>query len=578
MSKKIIILGGGVAGMSAAHELSERGFEVEVFEKREQIAGGKARSVPVWGTGTENRKDLPGEHGFRFFPGFYKHVTDTMKRIPFKNNKNGVFDNLVNTNTVMMARFSQSPIVLPDSFPRSLEDIELIFRAIFETQTGLTSKDISFFARRVWQLMTSSKERRLAEYESVGWWQYLQADSHSEAYRNLFVLGLTRSLVAAKAEEASTRTVGDIFLQLLYTMLDPNVATDRVLNGPTNEVWIDPWLAFLTTKRGVKYHFGHETVKIHTSGNKISGFDIKLKDGTVKTIIENEAYYISAMPVERMYPLMSSELNRLDPSLYTLKELAKDVNWMNGIQYYLSELTPINKGHVIYTDSPWALTSISQKQFWKNIPLDKYGDGKVKDVLSVDISDWFTPGLNGKKAVDCTKEEVKEEVWQQLKKSLNVNGLLVLKDENVLHWHLDSDIIFYPYAPATNEEPLLINKVNSWTLRPEAYTAIPNLFLAADYVRTFTDLATMEGANEAARRATNAILDAEKSSQPYCKIWNLYDPWFLAPLRWKDKKRFNKGLPWTPEMPFVAKIAIFFVKILVNIYSLFKKQTNKLIK
>jgi uncharacterized protein with NAD-binding domain and iron-sulfur cluster len=30
---KVIIIGGGVAGMSAAHELIERGFEVQVFER-----------------------------------------------------------------------------------------------------------------------------------------------------------------------------------------------------------------------------------------------------------------------------------------------------------------------------------------------------------------------------------------------------------------------------------------------------------------------------------------------------------------------------------------------------------------
>ena len=46
MPTKVIILGGGVAGMSAAHELIERGFEVVVLERRD-IAGGKARSIPV---------------------------------------------------------------------------------------------------------------------------------------------------------------------------------------------------------------------------------------------------------------------------------------------------------------------------------------------------------------------------------------------------------------------------------------------------------------------------------------------------------------------------------------------------
>ena len=53
---------------------------------------------------------------------------------------------------------------------------------------------------------------------------------------------------------------------------------------------------------------------------------------------------------------------------------------------------------------------------------------------------------------------------------------------------------------------LLVNLVDTWKLRPEAVSKIPNLFLASDYVRTYTDLATMEAANEAARRAVNGIL------------------------------------------------------------------------
>ncbi|HEY7150620.1 MAG TPA: FAD-dependent oxidoreductase, partial [Solirubrobacterales bacterium] len=65
---KVIVLGGGVAGMSAAHELAERDVEVVVYEAR-TIPGGKARSLPVTGSGKRGRSDLPAEHGFRFFPG-----------------------------------------------------------------------------------------------------------------------------------------------------------------------------------------------------------------------------------------------------------------------------------------------------------------------------------------------------------------------------------------------------------------------------------------------------------------------------------------------------------------------------
>jgi hypothetical protein len=59
-------------------------------------------------------------------------------------------------------------------------------------------------------------------------------------------------------------------------------------------------------------------------------------------------------------------------------------------------------------------------------------------------------------------------------------------------------------------------------VRPEAeLPQVENLFLASDYVRTHTDLATMEGANEAARRAVNAILDASGSDADRCGVWPL---------------------------------------------------------
>ena len=64
----VAILGGGVGGLSAAHELSTRGFDVHVYEMRDAF-GGKARSIDVPDTPTGERKPLPGSTASGSSPG-----------------------------------------------------------------------------------------------------------------------------------------------------------------------------------------------------------------------------------------------------------------------------------------------------------------------------------------------------------------------------------------------------------------------------------------------------------------------------------------------------------------------------
>jgi hypothetical protein len=85
--------------------------------------------------------------------------------------------------------------------------------------------------------------------------------------------------------------------------------------------------------------------------------------------------------------------------------------------------------------------------------------------------------------------------------------------------------------------------VNSWSHRPSEKTEISNLFLASDYVKTATDLATMEGANEAGRRAVNAILAAVRSNEEPCELFEFEEPPMFAPLRAADRAFFELGLP-----------------------------------
>src|SRR3954469_17867319 len=140
MATKVIILGGGVAGMSAAHELAERGFEVEVYEKQPVYVGGKARSVDAEKTGTDGRPDLPGEHGFRFFPGFYKHVTDTMRRTPYGAHGN-TFENLTVATRALLARAGKAEITWLARHPQNLEELRVFLMELF-TPLGVPQPEI----------------------------------------------------------------------------------------------------------------------------------------------------------------------------------------------------------------------------------------------------------------------------------------------------------------------------------------------------------------------------------------------------------------------------------------------------
>jgi uncharacterized protein with NAD-binding domain and iron-sulfur cluster len=548
MSATVAILGGGVAGMSAAMELAERGFQVQVFELKD-VPGGKARSVRVPGTGKEGRQDLPGEHGFRFFPGFYRHVIDTMERIPYAGGKR-VADNLVEATELELARFGLPPIVAPAQFPRSLTEIGLVLRDLFHSQLNIPDTDWEFYRARIGQLMTSCKERRIGEYEKISWWRFMGADSRSEDYQRYLVQGFSRSLVAAKAELASTRTIGDIYLQMLLYIVLPGCGADRLLNGPTSDVWINPWLDHLHSL-GVDYQFESRLRALDCQDGSIRSAAVE-QEGSTREVKAD--YYLAAVPIEVVAPLVTPAMIEADPGMATLPLLKQYVQWMNGAQYYLSEDVRLCHGHEIYVDSPWALTTVSQAQFWSGVDLSRYGDGTVRGILSVDISDWNAPGLNGKPAKQCTREEIKREVWDQMKRSLNQDGTVVLRDDQLSDWFLDPDIVIFsdprdPAAlPCENREPLLVNLVDTWRLRPDAETAIPNLFLASDYVRTHTDLATMEAANEAARRAVNGVLCASGSSAPRCRLWDLHEPEILQPFRSHDRARYDQGLPWNGHL------------------------------
>ena len=62
-----------------------------------------------------------------------------------------------------------------------------------------------------------------------------------EGYRTVVINGLTHNFVAMDARLSSTKSVTNILARLLNDLTMPGHTVDRILNGPTSEVWIDPW-------------------------------------------------------------------------------------------------------------------------------------------------------------------------------------------------------------------------------------------------------------------------------------------------------------------------------------------------
>ncbi|MFE0606532.1 FAD-dependent oxidoreductase [Streptomyces sp. NPDC058892] len=544
--RQVAVLGGGVAGLTAAHELAERGYAVTVYERR--ALGGKARSMHVPGSARGGRRPLPAEHGFRFIPGIYHNLPDTMRRIPFPGNANGVWDNLVAPPEMMFARSGgredlRGPIPWPGHSPAALtpQEVRRALSGLVQTAVRLPPHETAYFVDRVLVFLTSCDERRTEVWENTPWWEFTRAARMSYEYQRILAVGVTRNIVATKAEDASTRTVGTLGEAFVFNLLGRGAdgPPDRILNLPTNEAWIDPWEAHLRSL-GVEFRIGWTVREVRCDNGRVSGVAVEGPDGVRRVVTAD--HYVSALPVEHARRTWSTALRAADPMLGRCDKLRTD--WMTGIQFYLTERAPLVHGHLNCIDSPWSLTAIQQAEHWpsRDFPAD-YGDGTAVDCLSVDISDWDKPGiLYGKTAKQCTREEVAREVWAQLKASLGDTGRSPLSDAKLHSWFLDPGVDGLGTPNPTNEDELLIHPVGTLGNRPSAGTRVPNFFLSGDYVAVDIDLATMEGANASARAAVNSLLDRDGSTARRCTVRPLYRAPELESAKRHDLWRHRLGL------------------------------------
>jgi uncharacterized protein with NAD-binding domain and iron-sulfur cluster len=542
--KTVAVFGGGIAGLTAAHELAERGFDVTVYERR--AWGGKARSTWVPGSAKGGRKPLPGEHGYRIFFGFYQNTVDTFRRIPFATNPNGVFDNLTPLKEFLACRDGGRRDLRLDPFFGSVDPagttpqqvVDLIVGLLLETK--LPPDALTWLAGRLVVYFSSCHARRAGQWENVTWSDFARADRYGEDYRRLIVRTFSELFQASKAETTSANFPCKVLEWVVYNNMgrNSNGPTVRSLNLPTNEAFIDPWLRVLRG-HGVHLRNGRELKRFLVRDGRISGARVRGPHGMSTAEAD---WYVCALPVERARRLWNPGILAADPHLGRMHRL--DTDWMNGMKFFLRRVSPIaNEGVFYCVDAPWTMGAGPQAKLWSVDFASRYGDGQVHDCLSVDISSWGTPGrLFGKTARKCTPKEIAREVWEEMKRHVNDTGEAVLTDDLVHSWDIDPGMI-RSNNRLVSDDPLVLPSVGQLADRPDVATAIPNLLLAGDYLKSEWEVANMETASFNGRRAANAILDKAPSGETRAAAIGTYRPPEWEPFKKIDEDRYRRGEP-----------------------------------
>lgn len=560
MSHTVAVLGGGIAGLTAAHELASRGLEVTVHEMRGGGArglGGKARSQYFQVDGVE----VPGEHGYRFMPAFYRVLPATMARIPLdaatsdpsaarEPYRRTVADRLVGLEHMAIAREGFPLLRIERNVPRA-RDLPGLMWTLSKAFHSIPAQDFQHLAAKMLHYFTRGPLERRHVFERISLATYLEADTLAPITQRLLE-AMPQSLVAMRGSEGNARTLLDV-LQLMMLDFKRPGPSEHVLNGPTTDTFLAPWMSWLE-RLGVRFSQGplERIVALESDAGRV--VRAHRAGGTP---IEADLFVL-ALPVEAARAVLRASGRTADrcEQLARVAEFPLSATrWMVGAQMLLQGRDrPWARGHVAFGDSAWGITGVSQRQLWSAEHVARLERAGGAGMLSVILTEWG-------EARDCEVpaakqlpvDDIRREIVRQISKCRDVEQRPMLRAADVRAFHLDQDVVLDPITrrPVGNGSPLLIHPPGIWDRRPTSCSQLSNLALAGDYVQNPMDLATMEGANASGRQAANVLLDAvDHRIDDRAPLVDDYQaehvPWSLRELGRANDVRFQSQLDAAP--------------------------------
>lgn len=542
MKHKIIIIGGGIAGLSAAHLLCNYPFDIEIYEREPEI-GGQASS--------KFSKLCYTEYSWRIFGSVYHNLMYIINQIGAEDN----FNRLLNPCLVSKNDISSA----------NINSYNLAYQIWKESDFDTINKMLG--------LLFLCRERAINDFDDISAYEYFNKNQIMQTILGPF-LGLEANKISLSAFMKNIYSTSDI---QRYPFSPEGTLISKY---PTQQSLFDPWKEYLL-KKGVKIYTDSPLNSINCGYNKIDSV-------IIKGVIKKADDYIFACSLNTMLQLCNSNpyLHQC-PSICGLKYLVDNLQLYFTINLYFSEELgcpgcdrTVNDycSEFIIVDMPWK-PIIQKKRLWKdNYLMDC--DPRIKDVWNVGFLD-YNPGVINKKILrDCSKEEAIEEGLYQIKNSKYIQELLHRTGRN-----FDDILIgiesWYQFKNDDNGKLISLNpkfsiNQNTSKLMPSSHPKdLPkNMFLAGYYVQSTMGGISMESSCETGLCAAQDILNKYQIPNT-CLLPIKHENEFLTtwsfPLVMTDKVLHKLGLsPITNYVPSTVLLIIYVLIIIIAIYFLIR--------
>lgn len=539
--KKIVIIGGGISGLSCAYDLNKRGFDIEIYERNKDL-GGQSRSI--------NYGRCSVEYAWRIWTSYYTNFIEICKKIPTSNNKT-IFNNLVKLNT-----YNESNKILNKSIKRYQILPE---NHILNINKWKSKKEYFKVCSKLINMILMSDER--LKKDDITFIEYIDPQEKASVD---FCHEFVGPIMGMEATKATLFCISKGFQTTYYETENPfnyNRFDIYVTNAPYSEAIFIPWVKYLK-KKGVKIYNNSEIVNINYNKNinKIVSINTRQKE-----IYANDFVFcldqtsIAKLIIKNKDLMNIPTFNKLSKLMYYGNE------YYLGIILFFSEESSVEFDTGCSSDQPWKPVFQRFSMFWEK----KYiNNCKCKEIWQVSVLN-LVKGHNNKTLIECSVEEARDELFFQLKNS-SFTGKVRTKDKKSI-WNYFIDYQIWPdwknnsnnkIYNVKNEYKLSINK-GCLNLMSNYKTEISNVYIGSVIAKGDVPMISQEIACTNGRRVANILCKKYNKKPINVNSHNGSLRILLYPIRLIDKILFYCGINIDPIIIFIIILIVFLCIIII---------------